>query len=517
MTAGLVEPVEAAAATRLQETRSGAANGGRNDIGATGGQRRNVVGRGVEKAVEKESAKADWMRFASSLPALNKKLARHPGRVSSADPQPNARVCTDAKHHLSFPKSFLQGRNSGTNAVRRLSLLWLLCGYPALCGHYMLRRRVCRLSLSTPSRVSHLFSIPRNSSPIDEIFPIGPLPVIPPIATNTELQTLLQRIRDDMIIPANLTRSQHDLVFRQRHHHLLAGETTKVGVKGEEIILKPKMGVSTVNRTTYSNALDLMKEKEDFMIIPSLIQAFYQAGRTLREPLMERTVRKLVQAEQWDALIELWAKAPELDFHITKHMVRESARGFYLENEKAAEKQGFDLAKDVAEAKVAGFQEDAEAAEEKPKNNGPKHGRRLLKIVKQMEERNDHRLAQWTDKARLSQDQIIIGNIFAMTCNNSVRYHGGSDDKGYCSEWTNALKDVWQTEKVQGTPSNLAEAKHAVRQYSPILKGLRSAQQVFKGKDLATWCASEYTRLESSIGQWESLIKKWEATKPKSS
>ncbi|RPA86192.1 hypothetical protein BJ508DRAFT_411386 [Ascobolus immersus RN42] len=281
-----------------------------------------------------------------------------------------------------------------------------------------------------------------------------------------------------MIIPANLSRPQHDLVFRQRHHHLLAGENTKVNVKGEEITLRPKLGISAVNRTTYSKALDLMKDKEDFMTIPSLIEAFYQAGRTLREPLMERTVRKLVAAEQWEALIHLWEKAPVLDFHITKHMIRESMRGFYLENE---------------------------AAQESKATKGPKHGRRLLKILQSMEESGDKRLAEWAKANNsISKDQVVVGTVFAMTCNNSVRFFDGSDSKGYCEHWTAELKKVWVKAKVEGKPANKHEAKHAVTQYSPILSGLESAQKVVKG-DLLKFVAEETTRLQKAIKSWEKI------------
>jgi hypothetical protein len=282
-----------------------------------------------------------------------------------------------------------------------------------------------------------------------------------------------------MIIPANLSRTQHDLVFRQRHHHLLAGENTKVSVKGEEITLKPKMGISAVNRTTYSKALDLMKEKEDFMTIPSLIEAFYQAGRTLREPLMERTVRKLVAAQQWEALMHLWEKAPELEFHITKHMVRESMRGFYLENE---------------------------AAKESKEVKGPKHARRLLKILQSMEEKGDKRLAEWVKNGNsISKDQVVIGNIFAMTCNNSVKFFDATDSKGYCQHWTGELKKVWQKTKVEGKPTNKYEAKHAIAQYSPILSGLESAQKVVKG-ELMKFAAEETTRLQKAIDSWKNML-----------
>jgi hypothetical protein len=113
-------------------------------------------------------------------------------------------------------------------------------------------------------------------------------------------------MRENVFLPAHLSKPQRKLVFNERSRKILEEEPVKLEVAGEEFTLKyiDKLRDQPNTIKGLFAIIDLMKKKSDWSILPMLLEGLKTSGRKLEPRYFEKLVRKAAQASRQDITVE---------------------------------------------------------------------------------------------------------------------------------------------------------------------------------------------------------------------
>jgi hypothetical protein len=154
---------------------------------------------------------------------------------------------------------------------------------------------------------------------------IGAVPTFTEVST-PELQDLLSTMRQNVFLPAHLSKPHQALVFGARHRKLLEDDPVTVEVAGENFQLKhiDRMKDQPGSIDSLLKAVSLMKEKKDWDNLPILLEGLRIAGRKLKPQYWEKLVRKAGQAGQQSTILECVRRASRTGFVLKDlNLVRE--------------------------------------------------------------------------------------------------------------------------------------------------------------------------------------------------
>jgi hypothetical protein len=130
-------------------------------------------------------------------------------------------------------------------------------------------------------------------------------------ASSPELQDLLSTMRENVFLPAHLSKPHQALVFGARHRKVLEDDPVTVEVSGENFQLKhidrTKDQLGTVE--CLLKLVSLMKDKKDWDNLPIFLEGLRIAGRKLKPQYWEKLVRKAGQAGQQHTILECARRA----------------------------------------------------------------------------------------------------------------------------------------------------------------------------------------------------------------
>ncbi|RKF76374.1 hypothetical protein GcM3_079009 [Golovinomyces cichoracearum] len=111
--------------------------------------------------------------------------------------------------------------------------------------------------------------------------------------SNPELQERLTKFREVAVLPKHLAKNQQDLVFNKRFASMLENEKVIANISGEEFRLKHINVLNDIPRIKLflNDILPLMKEKEDWSVLPNVLQGLKNTGFKMKLPIAEKVVR----------------------------------------------------------------------------------------------------------------------------------------------------------------------------------------------------------------------------------
>lgn len=144
---------------------------------------------------------------------------------------------------------------------------------------------------------------------------LGAVPAFTEVST-PELQGLLSTFRENVFLPAHLSKAHRDLVYGARHKNVLESDLVRVEIAGEEFRLKHIDRIKDEPSTT-KGLLEIianMKDKKDWRNLPILLEGLNIAGRKVKPQYLEKLVRKAGQAGRQDAIFECARRAAKTGF-----------------------------------------------------------------------------------------------------------------------------------------------------------------------------------------------------------
>lgn len=145
-------------------------------------------------------------------------------------------------------------------------------------------------------------------------------------ASSPELQDLLSTMRENIFLPAHLSKPHQALIFGARHQKVLEDDPVTVEVSGENFRLKhiDRMKDQPGTVEILLKFISLMKDKKDWDNLPIFLEGLRIAGRNLKPQYWEKLVRKAGQAGQQHIILECARRASRTGFVLKDlNLVRE--------------------------------------------------------------------------------------------------------------------------------------------------------------------------------------------------
>lgn len=133
-------------------------------------------------------------------------------------------------------------------------------------------------------------------------------------------------MRENVFLPAHLSKAHQALVFGARHRKILEDDPVTVEVSGENFKLKhiDRMKDQPGGIEALWKAVSLMEEKKDWDNLPIFLEGLRIAGRKLKPQYWEKLVRKAGQAGQQGTILECARRASRTGFVLKDlNLVRE--------------------------------------------------------------------------------------------------------------------------------------------------------------------------------------------------
>lgn len=124
--------------------------------------------------------------------------------------------------------------------------------------------------------------------------------------SNPVLQEKLTKFRENAVLPRHLAKNQQDLVLKKKHASMLETEKVMANISGEEFRLKHIDLVKDVPRVKLfiNDILPLMKEKNDWHVLPNVLQGLKTVGFQMKLPVAEKIVRTAGLNGQQNVILE---------------------------------------------------------------------------------------------------------------------------------------------------------------------------------------------------------------------
>lgn len=121
-------------------------------------------------------------------------------------------------------------------------------------------------------------------------------------------------------MPTHLSAEQRELVYKLRNRKSLTTDPVVANLGGEEFTLQPIDRTTDVPplRKSLFNALDLMKTKADWDILPRLLEGLRHAGLKLSTAALNSIVRKTARAGREDIILASLREVEATGFQLNR-------------------------------------------------------------------------------------------------------------------------------------------------------------------------------------------------------
>ncbi|RDL40935.1 uncharacterized protein BP5553_00914 [Venustampulla echinocandica] len=239
--------------------------------------------------------------------------------------------------------------------------------------------------------------------------------------SSSELDDALALVREKVIVPAYLSASQRNMIYRPRYKKLLENETMVANIAGERIRLTHVDSMTELpnTRTTFHKLLSLMVEKGDFNNMPKLLEGLHKANSAIMQD--RKALRSLIgsirRADRLDILIECLRRSSDTGLTLrTPELAEQAMRVTYL--------KAFYAEWDVNHTKKA-----LHLAE------------MLLDLMEDPKHSYTRAIRGGTNDPRASPDIIAIPLILAAT--RASKHLDGKDEEGKVEQYAERLLANW--------------------------------------------------------------------------
>ncbi|POS88036.1 hypothetical protein EPUL_000645 [Erysiphe pulchra] len=121
---------------------------------------------------------------------------------------------------------------------------------------------------------------------------LGPVPKMSGVL-NSELEERLEKFRAVAVLPRHLAKNQQVLVYNKKYASMLENEKITARIAGEEFRLKYINVIKDIPRIKMFlyDILPLMKDKEDWRVLPNVLHGLKNTGFKMKLPIAEKLVR----------------------------------------------------------------------------------------------------------------------------------------------------------------------------------------------------------------------------------
>jgi hypothetical protein len=163
--------------------------------------------------------------------------------------------------------------------------------------------------------------------------------------SSPELQSVLNVIRERILIPGNLNQQQYDLITNAEQRQYLESESVMTSIGDQDVRLRPlNPRTDFVSRSdSFRQALELTSSSTsgtDWSIWPALLHGYSSAGIKLKSHLTRRLVLQALKHGQLTMLMKCLHSARETRITIEEARTR---RAFFRAVRDEAERHGWDV------------------------------------------------------------------------------------------------------------------------------------------------------------------------------
>jgi hypothetical protein len=297
--------------------------------------------------------------------------------------------------------------------------------------------------------------------------------------SSPELDDLLSNIRKKIFLPSHLSQQQKDVIYRKKHQKMLTTEPITAEIDGERFVLEH---IDTTNvpatRKSLWTAATLMKEKQDWDNLPSLLIGFANAGRNLDWAAVRLTTMA-GEASRLDVILECARRVSDTNFKLAPKV---AVAFIYW-----ALRRGIDSNWNVKETKQSlTWLEMISEMLEDPRHVGDRHSLREPKMSVEIE-------------------PVIAGALLKLTAIRATQNSDGKDEKTKITEYAaRLLRTPWYFK--EGNISDSAEVGMLpvldtyLTTFVPVLAGAKAAQLVLDpSSELAVGLKSRADELEQEL------------------
>jgi len=310
-------------------------------------------------------------------------------------------------------------------------------------------------------------------------------------SSSPELDTLLQEVREKVILPNYLSKMQRDLIFKDKYKKTLEVEPVVAKIGDEEFRLQHIDLMNDVPpiQDSLRRALSLMKERSDYGNLLGLLEGLRKPGLPSNKQWMNKViVRTLGQAGRQDILLECLRQASQtgvrlrnfgITFDVLNSLSKKAVESKWnaTETEKALRwsEQVLDLLED------------------------PKHSPSAVSPLFDSRKRPE-----------------VIGQVLQLAAVKASKHQDGKDLDGKVEQlsrrvldcYSNTTNKEWLDEN-RGGANRSAHLHNLILRFKvPLLHGMKIAQEVLgPDSDITVQLKEKATELEEEINlSYKSLV-----------
>jgi hypothetical protein len=169
---------------------------------------------------------------------------------------------------------------------------------------------------------------------------LGVVPVFEK-SSSTELDDLLTVIRETIIMPGYLSKTQQDLIYQPKHRQMLINDEVIANIGGEKFRLKylDTQHVRPSPKRALIKAIKCFKD-EDIAMLPRLLEGINKSHTKVmtRAQVVRLIIEKLMLGKREDILVQLMQQADSTGFRLRNEMCARIIMLKFLE--KAQDSEG---------------------------------------------------------------------------------------------------------------------------------------------------------------------------------
>ncbi|KAI9885159.1 MAG: hypothetical protein M1823_003046 [Watsoniomyces obsoletus] len=339
----------------------------------------------------------------------------------------------------------------------------------------------CRTCLRQSTRPTRCLNLPRTFSTSSAHQRHGAVTTFPP-TSSPELDAIIATFRTQVFLPAHLPAHHLRLLHRPKHQQQLLAEPFNVEIADETFRLSPRDPFRDPPSTTtfLQQMLGLMKQPQDWTILPTFLTELRIAKRRLKPGQFEKLTRKANEMGRHDIIERCIQQADRTGFILRDvRLVREVLWGAY----RRAQESKWDSI--------------------------------TTKRALQYAERIAHRLdsEDHCGEVKIRRDDPcvqpdVIGIVMLLAAVREVKHLGGKDEEKKVAMYTERLRSRWDLASLaplgkQESGSNNSQWRRAneeLQRWTPVRKAMEAASRVSTLQpELKTWLKTTIPTLEEHL------------------
>ena len=294
--------------------------------------------------------------------------------------------------------------------------------------------------------------------------------------SSPELDALFTNVRENLFMPAHLRKEQQRLIYKSKYKRVLEVEPVLATIAGEDFTLKHIDVVKDVpnGREALKKAIKLMKEKNDWDNLPSLLQGLKNSGVKLPEWQPMQLVRQMGKAGRQDIILECLRRVSSTGFALKDPEL--VSQVMWWMQMKAIESD-WDRQQTV---KALSWAEMVVVMLEDPKHSG-----------------NTQLAGEMDPRTRPE----VIGILLQLAAMRAEKHSGGKDKGGKVAEYAEKLLGAPMSVAIPEPENESVSARNYwLSRYVPVIHGMKVAERVLgPSSNIATALKDKSTELESRL------------------